>query len=225
MAFDHNPLILKDFEPIPGRVAATFLAVLAGLTAISAALFMAFRPEIGPLVLMGGLYGLVLVALLVAVRPLGPSALPALAIRGASWRTVILGPIATVALSVAVSQIGPEVEGMRQMAELVRGPGAVAGSLIVLALLAPLVEELVFRGLLYGWIEGRWGARPAIAVSAAAFAIAHFEPTYMLLVLPLGLLFSWLRWRTNSLLPSFAAHVVNNGFAVLSVIAASAGGS
>jgi membrane protease YdiL (CAAX protease family) len=30
----------------------------------------------------------------------------------------------------------------------------------VLAVLAPLVEELVFRGLLYGWIAGRWGSVP-----------------------------------------------------------------
>jgi len=77
------------------------------------------------------------------------------------------------------------------------------------------VEELVFRGLLYGWIAGRWGTVPAWLVSSVAFALAHYEPAHILLVLPLGLLFGYLRRRTDSLLPSLAAHIFNNGFAVL----------
>ena len=44
---------------------------------------------------------------------------------------------------------------------------------------------------------------------------AHLELAHIVLVLPLGLLFGWLRWRTGSLVPSIVAHVVNNSFAVL----------
>ena len=84
----------------------------------------------------------------------------------------------------------------------------------MLAGLAPLVEELVFRGLLYGWVAGRWGTVAAWIVSSLAFAAAHVEPAHIILVLPLGLLFGWLRRRTDSLLPSLVAHMVNNGFAV-----------
>ena len=137
---------------------------------------------------------------------------------GAGWKPLVFGPLATIALSVAVSQLAPELDSMKQLAELVQSPGRLLPSLFVFAVMAPLAEELVFRGLLYGWIEGRWGWRPAFAVSAITFAAAHFDPTfvYMIVVLPLGLLFSWLRWRTSSLLPSLAAHMANNAFAVLS---------
>ena len=83
-----------------------------------------------------------------------------------------------------------------------------------MAVLAPLVEELVFRGLLYGWLAGRWGTVAAWIVSSLAFAAAHVEPAHIILVLPLGLWFGWLRRRTNSLWPSLVAHMVNNGFAV-----------
>jgi membrane protease YdiL (CAAX protease family) len=38
------------------------------------------------------------------------------------------------------------------------------------------------------------------------------------LVLPLGLLFGWLRRRTDSLLPSLVAHIVNNGFALIAAV-------
>jgi membrane protease YdiL (CAAX protease family) len=74
----------------------------------------------------------------------------------------------------------------------------------------------VFRGLLYGWIESRWGSIVALVVSSLAFAGAHYEPAHIILVLPLGFLFGWLRRRTNSLVPSLVSHIVNNGFAVLS---------
>jgi len=88
-------------------------------------------------------------------------------------------------------------------------------SLLVMAVLAPLAEELVFRGLLYGWLDGRWGATVAWAVSSLLFAAAHAEPAHVVLVLPLGLWFGFLRWRSGSLWPSLVAHIVNNGMAVV----------
>ncbi len=193
-----------------------FLAVLAGGVAIT----VPFLADYGLLGAMAALYVACLVAVAVAVLPMGRAAQPALALRPTSWKPVVFGSLGTIALSVAVSQIGPELEGMKVVSELVSTPGSLLGTVFVLAAMAPLAEELIFRGLLYGWIESRWGWRPALVVSAFAFAIAHFDPTYMLLVLPLGFLFSWLRWKTNSLLPSFVAHVVNNGFAVMMVVAA-----
>jgi membrane protease YdiL (CAAX protease family) len=209
---DPNSLNYNGIRPISGRTVLLFIAVLAGLVAVAAPLLIGH----GPLLAIGALYAVALLAAAIAVLPMGRAALPALALRAAPWKPVVLGPLATLALSVTVSQIGPEVESMKQVSDLVRGPGALLASLLALAVLAPIVEEIIFRGLLYGWIEGRWGWKAALPVSAIAFALAHFDPTYMILVLPLGVLFSWLRWRTGSLLPSIVAHMVNNGFAVLS---------
>ena len=87
-----------------------------------------------------------------------------------------------------------------------------------MAVLAPIVEETVFRGLLYGWVAGRWGTIAAWIVSSVLFAAAHYEPAHVILVLPLGLWFGWLRRRTDSLWPSLVAHMVNNGFAVLASV-------
>jgi CAAX protease family protein len=106
-------------------------------------------------------------------------------------------------------------EGMKQVFEIVRDLHQLALSLLLLAVLAPLVEELVFRGLLYGWLAGRWGKNVGWIVSSLAFAAAHTEPAHIILVFPLGLLFGWLRKRTDSLLPSLAAHIANNGLALV----------
>jgi uncharacterized protein len=126
--------------------------------------------------------------------------------------------LATTAISFAVSQIGLRPEGVRQVTDTARGPAGLLPLLAILAVLAPLAEELVFRGLLYGWLAGRWGGRVAVLASSLAFAVAHVEPAHAILVLPLGLWFGWLRWRTGSLVPSIVAHIVNNGVAVAGAV-------
>ena len=166
--------------------------------------------------ILGAFFAIGLLAVVVAVAPLGRAALPALGLRPAPWKYLVFGPLATLALSVAVSQLGIEPQGMKQVIELV--PKQIAPSLLLLAVLAPIVEELVFRGLIYGWVAGRWSTMAALIVSSLAFAAAHFEPAHIVLVLPLGLLFGWMRRRTDSLLPSLVAHVLNNGFALLAAV-------
>jgi membrane protease YdiL (CAAX protease family) len=221
LSSDANQLTKNDFRPISGWTLLLFLAVLAVLTAL-AVWFMRGQP-FGLIRILALFYGVALLAVFLAVLPMGRDGLPALGFRPAGWRYAVFGALGTLALSVAVTSVGPEPEGMKQVMELAQDPGKLLPSLLAFALLAPIVEELVFRGLLYGWIEGRWGSKVALVVSSIAFAAAHYEPAHILLVLPLGFLFGWLRRRTNSLAPSVVSHIINNGFAVLS--AAYLGGS
>jgi membrane protease YdiL (CAAX protease family) len=211
LAYEDKPLAEKDYRPVPGWALLLFLAALAVLGLLG----VQFLAGQAVLTILATFYALGFCAVLVAVAPLGQAALPALGIRPAGWRPVVLGVIGTIVLSVAVSQLGLEPKAMKEAVDIAREPGALMRSLLILALLAPVVEELVFRGLLYGWIAGRWGTVPAWFASSIAFALAHYEPAHVLLVLPLGLLFGYLRRRTDSLLPSLAAHIFNNGFAVL----------
>lgn len=218
MASEYKPLIEKDYRPIPGWALVLFMAALLLLLAVFSVL-----SYFGVLVLAGQemltvlatVYAIGLCAVLLAVVPLGRAAAPALGLRPSGWRPVVFGVIGTIVLSVGVSQLGIEPKGMKEAVDIARQPGALTGALISLAVLAPLVEELVFRGLLYGWVAGRWGTVPAWIVSSIAFALAHYEPAHIILVLPLGFLFGYLRRRTDSLLPSLVAHIFNNGFAVL----------
>jgi len=154
-------------------------------------------------------------AVLVGALPLRQRALPLLGLVPAGWRPVVFGTLATLAVSVAVSMIGPKPESLKDVVDIMRGPAMLSASIVVFGLLAPLAEELIFRGLLFGWLEGRWNGWVAWIVSSLAFGAAHVDLTHIALVLPLGFLFGWLRWRTGSLLPSLVAHAVNNSAAVL----------
>jgi len=209
---DANPLIANAYRPIPGWSLALFLVALPAIGFVA----VQFLPDHEMLTILGGFFAIGLAAVVVAVAPLGRSAIPALGLRGTDWKYPVFGALGTLVLSVAVSQLGIEPQGMKQVIEIL--PGNLALSLVLLAVLAPLVEELIFRGLLYGWVTGRWGSLAGLIVSSVAFAAAHYEPAHVVLVLPLGFFFGWLRRRTDSLLPSLFSHIVNNGFALVAAV-------
>jgi uncharacterized protein len=204
-----------EIRPIRGRQVLVFLAVAALLAAFCAPFV---RPGQNLFAVLAGFFGIGLLAVIAAVAPMGWAALPALGLRPAGWRPIVFGALGTLALSVAVSQLGIEPKGMKQAMEISREPGLFLISLLIMGLLAPVVEELMFRGMLFGWLAGRWGGGVAAGVSSLVFAAAHLEPAHVVLVLPLGLLFGWLRWRTGSLLPSMVSHIVNNSFAVVAAL-------
>jgi membrane protease YdiL (CAAX protease family) len=204
-------LIIKDYRPIPGWSLLLFLVALLAIGFV----VLRFVPLQDMLPLLGAFFAIGFLAVVVAVTPLGRAAIPALGLRPANWKYIVFGALGTMALSVAVSQVGLQPEGMKQVLDIVRDLHQLALSLLLLAVLAPLVEELVFRGLLYGWLAGRWGKNVGWIVSSLAFAAAHTEPAHIILVFPLGLLFGWLRKRTDSLLPSLVAHIANNGLALV----------
>jgi membrane protease YdiL (CAAX protease family) len=213
---DANPLIQRDYRPIPGWSLLLFVATLA----VALVLIRLFGAKsllgLNMFALMGAFFAIGLFAVGVAVAPLGRAAFPALGLRPANWKYLVFGALGTLALSVAVSQLGIEPQGMKQVIEMV--PGKIGVSLALFAVLAPIVEELIFRGLLYGWVAGRWGGLAGLIVSSLVFAAAHIEPAHVILVLPLGLLFGWLRRRTDSLLPSLFSHIMNNGFALVAAV-------
>lgn len=206
-----NPLFKKDLYRVPGWSILLFLTAAAAIVVPLVWLL----PQKTMLGMLTAFFGAGLAASIIAVLPLGPNAgLVALGFRPVGWRPIALGVVVTTLLSFGVSQLGIQPEGVKQVTDSVRDLAVLLPTLLVLAVLAPLVEELVFRGLLYGWLAGRWGHLIAFLLSSLAFAAAHYEPAHILLVAPLGLWFGWLRWRTNSLVPSIVAHVINNGVAV-----------
>ena len=85
---------------------------------------------------------------------------------------------------------------------------------VAVGLLAPLAEELVFRGAilrsLLQWCSKPWAA---IAISALLFAAAHMNPAQLPHAFIIGLLLGWLYYRTNSIIPGMVYHWINNSVA------------
>lgn len=215
MPSDINPLENRDKPAIRGRHLLIFLGVCPAVLALAVYLMRHHAAQLGLLQALALFFAACLASVVVAAASLGRAALPALGFRRAGWRPIVYGTIGTLVVSVVMTQIGPEPDGVKEALKVSRDPGQFLTSLAVMAAFAPLVEELMFRGLLYGWLENRWNSGLAWIVSSLVFAAAHYEPAHIVLVLPLGLLFGWLRRRTDSLLPSLCAHMANNAFAVV----------
>jgi membrane protease YdiL (CAAX protease family) len=92
--------------------------------------------------------------------------------------------------------------------------------LIAAAIGAPLSEELLFRGLLFGGLEvTRLGSAGAALLSSLAWASLHLQyslPAICAIIL-MGLYFCWLRQRTGSLVPGMICHGLYNGMIVLAL--------
>lgn len=92
-------------------------------------------------------------------------------------------------------------------------------------LVAPVVEELAFRGLLQTALVPRLGRWPAIVAAGAVFAAWHVRPGDLVGAFVWGLPVGWLAWRTGSVVWGVAVHVVNNAIAVLLEMVAAATGA
>jgi membrane protease YdiL (CAAX protease family) len=85
-------------------------------------------------------------------------------------------------------------------------------------ILAPFIEELVFRGFFQRQLEqGYQDITKAVMISAAMFMILHFNPWWSLQIYLLGLALGYLAWRCGSIWPAVAVHAINNGLALITI--------
>ncbi len=87
---------------------------------------------------------------------------------------------------------------------------AIALSALAVAVVAPIAEELTFRGLGVSLLS-HLGSWVAIAVTGLAFALAHGIVEGIPVFFVIGAALAYLRVRTGSILPAILVHAVFNG--------------
>lgn len=100
-------------------------------------------------------------------------------------------------------------------ASLIQIADAVPMAIFAIALFAPILEELIFRRVIFGNLVQKTNFFIAGAVSAIVFAIIHFDFTHLLLYAVSGFIFAFLYYKTRRLMTSIIAHMLLNGFVVL----------
>jgi len=94
-----------------------------------------------------------------------------------------------------------------------------AANFVVVALVAPVVEELTYRGLGFAAVRDAFGALAAVVVTAIAFGLAHGLVVALPVLTIFGAILAWLRLKTDSLYPSIILHGVFNGAALIAAVA------
>lgn len=82
--------------------------------------------------------------------------------------------------------------------------------LISVAIAAPLLEELIFRGVLLDGLLKRRSAWSAIIISSILFGIVHLNPWQFVSAMIIGVFAGWVYYRTRSLIYSIFVHFANN---------------
>lgn len=126
--------------------------------------------------------------------------------------------IATVLVAAVVSSLFGDPPDVRE--QLSVGRSEISGAevfwlLIASVVAAPVVEEVVFRGLLFPSLRKRWPFWAAALVSAVLFAAVHLTLILVPALTVLGLALAWLKERYDSVYPAIVLHGLNNGLAIV----------
>jgi len=130
------------------------------------------------------------------------------------WGLALGGGLVLGFLALGVQELittaGLLPDGAMWFEELVWGTGGVERGflLLELALVGPLLEELLYRELVWRGLVRSWSPGWVLVATTALFALAH--GSVGLGVVPLGLWLGWLRWRTGSVGPTILSHVAYN---------------
>ncbi|MGZ3667389.1 MAG: CPBP family glutamic-type intramembrane protease [Ktedonobacterales bacterium] len=97
-------------------------------------------------------------------------------------------------------------------------PFTILFTLLAAIIIAPICEEVFFRGYLFAGLLHGMNVWLATIISALLFTLVHGDIGSAVPLLVIGLILPILRWRTGSLWPGVALHTVNNLIAALAVL-------
>lgn len=141
--------------------------------------------------------------------------------KGFGGREVIFAVLGAVCLSRGVNYLLPLTPlpywfpGYEEASEVIYS-GSLPAQIVASVISAPLLEELLMRGLFYERLKEALGMpRVAVAVSAAVFGIYHGSVVQGMYAFVMGLFFAWVYEACRSLIPAVLAHMATNGASVL----------
>jgi CAAX protease family protein len=130
---------------------------------------------------------------------------------------LLIGSYAVILVHNAVLvMLGIETQG-QEITQLFGALKSPVWFFIVGAILAPLVEEIFFRGFLFQGFRARYGWVPGLLLSSAIFGLAHLDPAALIPTFILGCLLAYLYQRSNSIWPGVILHMLVNSLGLCSV--------
>jgi uncharacterized protein len=194
-------LVLANVEPSSVEETLLIVAVVALSTLLSVGLTVAFRWQ--------------------------PS-FSSIGLRSVSWRWLLagtsiglLGWAANVGISFAYVWLTGDASNPQEPLVNAAQESTLQFTLMLMlgALVVPLAEELLFRGILYTWLR-RWGVAVAVGVSAIVFGLFHGVSVVLPAAILLGVLTALIYEKSGSLWPAVMVHVANNAivFAIARVV-------
>lgn len=194
----------------------TPIKALAASASVVLAVELAARAALGPSLFALGLTRLVQIGLMLYVIQSAGQGIPSIGLARSQWpRGVRRGLAWSAAFGAAAlcSFVLLHLAGMRPFV-MIRMPLPSTGHDLALfflvgGVLAPVAEEIFFRGLIYGYFR-KWGVAFALIASTALFTLAHSLKGFPLTQMVGGLLFALAYEKEKNLLVPISIHVLGN---------------
>jgi membrane protease YdiL (CAAX protease family) len=137
------------------------------------------------------------------------------------WMFAVLGTYYVGAIAFSAIVLQPKQEDIgKELGVCNPGIGIAIFAVLSIIVLAPVAEEIFFRGFFFAGLRKRWSLWPSAILSGAIFGLVHAPtgPTAAIPLAGLGVGLAWLYNKTGSIYPSMLAHFLNNAIAISVVI-------
>ena len=137
-----------------------------------------------------------------------------------NWKMLLMLSVAVIAIQLGIiSPICDQLPMTEFMKEILLGIGKHKGvfSYIMIVIAAPILEELIFRGIILDGLLRKYSPIKSIIISSVLFGIMHLNPWQFVAAFIIGLFTGWIYYRTQKLTLTIWIHMVNNLFAFISM--------
>ena len=145
----------------------------------------------------------------ISLRKLSPGAIPPLVLMGLSLNVVT---------GLVLSLIPEEWMSAYEESSSLITTGNTVVMILATVIMAPVIEEIIFRGLAYTRMKKGMPTAVAVILSSALFGVAHGQWIWMLYAFVFGLVLVWVFEHTKSLLANILLHLSYNGCAMLQLL-------
>lgn len=134
----------------------------------------------------------------------------------------LVGAMAVVWLYVGIVEVAG-VEDLEPVSSIDNDAIYASVSLVVLTgilvvLVAPIAEEIFYRGFLFAGLGRRFGVVAGALASSALFAAVHFDPGSLIPFAVVGVVFALVYWRSRSLNGAILAHGLFNAISFVVLV-------
>ncbi|HPA16396.1 MAG TPA: CPBP family intramembrane metalloprotease [Verrucomicrobiae bacterium] len=179
-------------------IALVSYGTMIALGMIAAALLACRAAELNPWDALG----------LAGLRPATSLLLPPLVYLGILM-PLYLSAVASFLLCAAL-HIPFEPQQLIRLFQRLDTPAQLAGFAVLAVVIAPISEEMFFRGLLHGWFKSFMPTRLSIAITSLLFGAVHWHAPAFLPLTLLGFSLAMIYETTRSLWPAIALHAIFN---------------
>jgi uncharacterized protein len=146
-----------------------------------------------------------------------PEALRRLGMRSFRWQTALKWGAASIGAYLVFAALYAAIFGVPEQEDIAEGFGALPVQVLLIVIAAPISEELLFRGLIFGGMRKHMPRIAAALVAGLIFGALH-ALTGLSAVPPLvvfGVILCLLYEKTGSIVPGIVLHMLNNSVALI----------